>query len=59
MKTTIAIILTALLSSCASPASWEGTANPLDSPANTDRLDWHPAAYGKFGPFGNGRAYMP
>jgi hypothetical protein len=34
--------------------------NPLDSPANTDRTNWHGEAMGHFGPFGNGfNRYAP
>ncbi|MCW1915983.1 hypothetical protein OJ996_20515 [Luteolibacter sp. GHJ8] len=62
MKTilTAAFGISLALSSCSAPSSWQGTPNPLDSPAETDRTNWHGEAMGHFGPFGNGfNSYAP
>lgn len=45
MKTLIALTVLALVS-CTVPGSWEGTPNPLDTPATRTRT---PIAEGRFG----------
>lgn len=52
MKPTILLIIALAAVSCGpiDPAS----PNPLDSPVNGGRTEWHPESAGSFGPFGNG-----
>ena len=54
---TILLLLALAAVSCGpiNPAS----PNPLDSPADTERTNWHPESAGHFGPFGNGHNYAP